>query len=177
MIKVVFFLCQFFFQNIDIPLTENAAYISTDTIDYKVYSSYEEFQSKELEGEKDQILLVNFWATWCGPCRAEMPDINRVYEDERDRGFNVVAIDLMETEEQIRRFIDDDLGGLSFTIGLDPDGDVNSEYRIVSYPTSFLIDGNGIIVLKHSGGFTEKFLRDELEEKFGMANVTTAILG
>lgn len=150
---------------IGLDVGERAPDFTVETLDG------EEIRLSDFRGE---AVLVNFWATWCGPCRAEMPFINNVYEDQKDRGFNVVAIDLMEDEEQITRFIEDELGGLSFTIGLDPDGDINSQYRIVAYPTSFLIDGNGIIVLKHSGGFTESFLRDELESKFESDDDITA---
>jgi thiol-disulfide isomerase/thioredoxin len=99
MIKVVFLLWQFFFQNIDIPLTENEVYISRDTIDYKIYSSYEEFQSKELESENDQIILVNFWATWCAPCVKELPFFEAFNAQTNDVRVILVSLDFVEQLE------------------------------------------------------------------------------
>lgn len=132
-------------------------------------------ETLRLSDLRGQAVLVNFWATWCGPCREEMPEINRVYEDEQDRGFNVVAIDLEESEDQIRRFVDDELGGVSFTIGLDPDGAITNQYRVTGWPTNYLVDGNGIIVFKRSGNINENLLYDLLGQ-FDTADVTAAVV-
>lgn len=167
---------------IDPPYVFEAVDLDDYEIGLNVGDRAPEFTVTTIDGEevrlsdfRGEAVLINFWATWCGPCREEMPRIDQVYEDEKDRGFNVVAIDLEESEDQIRRFVDDDLGGLSFTIALDPDGDVNGRYGISSYPTNYLIDGNGIIVLKVVGEVDEELLY-ELLGQFDTADVTAAVV-
>ena len=115
-----------------------------------------------LEDYRGQAVLLNFWATWCGPCRQEMPDFNTVYEDARDRGFTVLAINLEESSDQVGDFADE--LALTFPILLDSDGQINRQYRVNSYPTSLLIDGNGVIHGKYVGGLSEETLREVLDE-------------
>lgn len=132
-------------------------------------------QQVSLEDFKGRALLINFWATWCGPCRAEMPDLNQVYDLANHRGFVVLAIDFQESEEQVQRFVDE--FGLTFPVGLDPTGQINKQYRVVQYPTSFLIDGHGVIRFVHRGPLTTDALFDVLEQFEPKTNGTLAILG
>jgi cytochrome c biogenesis protein CcdA/peroxiredoxin len=126
-----------------------------------------DFEVNTLDGDtiklsdlRGQAVLLNFWATWCGPCRIEMPEFQTIYELERDKGFTILAIDFRESRDQVEPFVED--LGLTFTIGLDQSGDINQQYRVSSYPTSILVDGNGIIVLKRSGAINGQILAEEL---------------
>jgi peroxiredoxin len=98
---------------------------------------------------KGQVVLINFWATWCGPCEAEMPAIEQRYETFRSRGLTVLGVNVGETREQIAPFVE--RLGLTFTILMDPDYEVETLYRVRGYPTTYLIDRDGLIVRQHVG--------------------------
>jgi thiol-disulfide isomerase/thioredoxin len=92
---------------------------------------------------RGQVVLINFWATWCPPCRAEMPAIQEVYEQYRDQGFIVLAVDIVEDDARVTTFADQ--LELTFPILMDRDGDVSERYRIRSIPTTFFVDRSGVI--------------------------------
>jgi peroxiredoxin len=92
---------------------------------------------------RGQVVLINFWATWCPPCRAEMPAIQEVYDRYRDQGFVVLAVDLREGDAQVKGFIEQ--MELTFPILMDRDGDVSERYRIRSIPTTYFVDRSGVI--------------------------------
>ncbi len=100
-------------------------------------------QTMTLSELRGQVVLINFWATWCPPCRAEMPAIQEVYEQYRDQGFVVLAVDLMEIDAQVTTFADQ--LALTFPILMDRDGDVSQRYRIRSIPTTYFVDRSGVI--------------------------------
>lgn len=88
-------------------------------------------------------ILINFWATWCGPCRAEMPLIEEAYQQHKDDGLVVLAIDVEENPELAKTFAG--WLGVSFTILDDGAGDVAYRYRVTAFPTSFFVDRDGVI--------------------------------
>jgi len=90
-----------------------------------------------------KVVLVNFWATWCPPCKAEMPDIEQLYREFQDRGFEVIGVDIEEKPATVRAFRDEH--GLTFPLVIDPRGSVNSTYHLRGLPTSWLIDRQGIL--------------------------------
>ncbi|MGH7712971.1 MAG: TlpA disulfide reductase family protein [Gemmatimonadaceae bacterium] len=91
-------------------------------------------------------LLLNVWATWCDPCREEMPSMDRLYRDYRDRGLRVVAVSIDEAgnESLIREFVGDH--GLTFDILHDAKSDIMSLYGVLGVPQTFLISRRGEIV-------------------------------
>jgi peroxiredoxin len=99
---------------------------------------------------RGQVVLVNFWATWCPPCRAEMPAIQQMYERYRDQGFTVLAVDMQETDAQVAAFVDE--MGLTFPILMDRDGSVSARYQVKALPSTFFIDREGIIQNVTLGG-------------------------
>ncbi|MFN8556206.1 MAG: TlpA disulfide reductase family protein [Dehalococcoidia bacterium] len=105
-------------------------------------------QSVRLSELRGQVVLVNFWATWCGPCRAEMPDLQAVYEQEK-ADLVVLAVNVEGTSaEEARRLSIDfrDEMGLTFPIVLDsPDGAVFKQYKLRGLPDSFFVDREGIV--------------------------------
>ena len=86
---------------------------------------------------ENKIVLVNFWATWCGPCRMEMPMFERMYQDHGEDGFTILAVNVRESPEVVRAFIEDE--GYTFPILLDEDGSLADSYGIRAFPTSLLV--------------------------------------
>jgi thiol-disulfide isomerase/thioredoxin len=100
--------------------------------------------------------MVNFWATWCGPCRMEMPFIQEVYKDPewQKTGLVILAVNLMESASAAGEFMKDN--GLHFTVLLDIEGKVGKMYNISAIPTTYFIDKNGIIWDVKIGTFRSK---------------------
>jgi len=99
---------------------------------------------KKLSDYRGQVVFLNFWATWCGPCRSEMPAMESVYQELKDDGFVILAVDLGEDRETVQNFADD--LGLSFPIVLDQAGEVGGAYEARSIPTTYLIGKDGNIL-------------------------------
>lgn len=97
-----------------------------------------------LNGKRDKPLLVNFWASWCGPCKSEAPDLQKLYAKYGDRidfyGVNVTQVD---KEKDARKFVED--YGIQFPVPMDKDGKVSQAYQVQAFPTTYLIDRNGVI--------------------------------
>ena len=114
------------------------------------------FTLKDLDGKtvnlsdyRGRPVLLNFWATWCGPCRGEMADLQVVYEAHKDQGFTVLAVDLEENANVVRSFMQS--RGLTFLALLDSDGQVGHRYKVEAIPTSFFLDRDGVIRDKQIG--------------------------
>lgn len=113
---------------------------------------------------RGQAVLLNLWATWCPPCRAEMPAIQALYEEYRDQGFAVLAVNTTYQDDPtaVRPFFEQN--GLTFTLLLDESGSVASAYALRSLPSSFFIDRRGIIREVVIGGpMSEALLRTRIE--------------
>jgi len=97
-----------------------------------------------------KVVLLNFWATWCMPCRAEMPSMEALSKKYQEQGFVVVGISNDEgSKKRVETFTK--ILDLSFPILLDPEGEVNDLYKVSNMPTSFLIDRNGKIISRIVG--------------------------
>ena len=101
-----------------------------------------------------QPVILNFWATWCPPCRVEMPDLQTVYERHQADGLVILAINREETAVTVRDFFYDGLD-LTFTPLLDETGDVSRLYGVANYPTSVFVDAAGMVTAVHLGLMTE----------------------
>jgi peroxiredoxin len=100
-------------------------------------------QTVRLSDLRGQAVLINFWATWCPPCRAEMPAIQQAYDRYRDQGFTVLAVNLQESDAQVRAFADQ--FSLTFPILMDRSGSVSAQYRVRALPSTFFVDRAGVI--------------------------------
>ena len=128
-----------------------------------------DFKLRNLDGEEVQLsdfhghpVLINLWATWCGPCRLEMPAIQDRFELYEEHGLIVLAVDFDEPMIAVHSFRDE--LGLTFQILLDPGANVQKLYRNRNYPTSFFIDEMGVIQVHHIGVMTEEQLDVNLAE-------------
>ena len=128
-----------------------------------------DFALKNLDGEvvrlsdlRGQPVLVNLWATWCGPCRLEMPAFEERFQLHEEDGFVVLAVDFDEPAEDVAAFRDE--LGLTFELLLDPGAEVQQLYRNRTYPSSFFVDREGVIQVQHIGVMTEGQLDGYLEQ-------------
>jgi cytochrome c biogenesis protein CcmG/thiol:disulfide interchange protein DsbE len=113
---------------------------------------------------RGQAVLVNLWATWCPPCRAEMPAIQTLYEEYRDQGFTVLAINMTFQDDPFAVVPFMQENGLTFPLLLDETGQVAAKYELRSLPSSFFIDREGIIQEVVIGGpMSEALLRTHIE--------------
>lgn len=116
-----------------------------------------------LSNLRGKIVLVEFWATWCGPCRYSMPSLEKIYREYRDRGVVVLFVNQGESDQQVR-----DWAGKRFTapILLDARGQVGDLYQVTGIPRLLIIGSDGNILYDHAGygGGLERALRTLLEE-------------
>lgn len=106
--------------------------------------------SVALSDYEGQVTLVNIWATWCGPCRAEMPSMQEAYARLRDRGFAIAAVSIDEgSVEEVRNFQRE--LGLTFDILHDRSGRIQQVYQTTGVPESFLVDRDGVIIKRLMG--------------------------
>ena len=126
-----------------------------------------DFMLKTLDGEevtlsdfRGQPVIINFWATWCPPCRAEMPDFERIYESE---DVEILAVNLTESERNtqvVHDFIEE--LDLTFLIPMDEDSTINDGYNVAAYPTSYMIDSEGRVQFVARGAINYDILQREL---------------
>lgn len=128
-----------------------------------------DFELQTLTGEqirlsdlRGQRVMINFWATWCPPCRAEMPDMEEFYQD---KDVEILAVDLTATEtsvEDVEAFVAE--YDLSFPILLDEHTEVASLYRIQPIPTSFMVDSDGVVQYQAYGAINYDIMVQEFEK-------------
>lgn len=114
-----------------------------------------DFTAKNLDGKevklsdyKGKVVLVNFWAVWCGPCQMEVPELVELYNTYRDKGFVVLGVSDPSDLKMIKSFVQEHK--MTYPVVVD-EGSVSEEYSVVGFPTSFLIDREGKIVAKYPG--------------------------
>ncbi|MDO9299770.1 MAG: redoxin domain-containing protein [Anaerolineales bacterium] len=122
----------------------------------------EEYTLSELKGS---AVLVNLWATWCPPCRAEMPAIEKIYQEYKDQGFIVLAINMTYQDDPFAVVPFAKEFNLTFPILLEETGDVAAAYQLRSLPSSYFINRAGVIQEVVIGGpMSEALLRTRIEQ-------------
>ncbi len=116
--------------------------------------------SVRLSDFRGKTVLLNFWATWCGPCRKEFPELVNLSQLEANHGLVVLAVDVSESRDDVARFAQE--LGVTFPIVLDSESTVAHSYRLVGLPTSFFVDGDGVVRAQQLGPLTEASLASKL---------------
>lgn len=112
-------------------------------------------------------VLINLWTSWCPPCRAEMPAMQKVYVAYQEKGFLILAVNITNQDKLADAVAFSETHGLTFPILLDVDGNVSRLYQLRSLPTSFFVDPQGIIKEVIIGGpMSEALLRIRIEQFF-----------
>ena len=105
--------------------------------------------SQRLSDLHGKVIVLNFWATWCAPCKVEMPSLQGLYDQFKGKDLVVLAVDTLEGGELVNTFVKD--YGYKFPVLLDTDGQVNSLYSVQALPTTYIIDRNGKVIAGKSG--------------------------
>ncbi len=126
-----------------------------------------DFTLTDLEGNsvtlrdfRGKTVLINFWATWCPPCRAEMPEIEAIYQEYKSKDVVVIGVDLLEDADKVRKYVQQ--GGFNWVFVFDTTGAVADNYAVTAIPTSFFLDEKGIIRAVNIGAMTKRVMESQL---------------
>ena len=145
-------------------LQESSPQTDFSTVPVKVNFAAPELTLTDIQGVshsladyRGQVILVNLWATWCPPCKEEMPALQSFYNQHKDQGFMVVAINDGDPTKDVLQFVKD--YKLTFPVWLDPTYLATERaFKSLNLPTSFVIDRNGVVQLQWVGGISRKML-------------------
>ena len=118
-------------------------------------------ETVKLSDYKGKKVILNFWATWCPPCIAEMPLMQNYYDEVKDKNVEILAVNLTTEDrgtDKVKEFVKSN--NLTFPIPMDVEGDIGSVYQTVTIPTTYIIDTEGRIQKKHIGPMDEKVMKD-----------------
>ncbi|MBN8656338.1 MAG: TlpA family protein disulfide reductase [Anaerolineae bacterium] len=112
--------------------------------------------TETLEDYRGRVVLVNNWATWCPPCKAEMPSLQKFYQAHEVDGFAIIAVNAGDSRIEVDQFAQS--YGLTFSLWLDPDGAAIQAFRNGSLPSSYVIDHDGIVRYAWTGEISYEML-------------------
>ena len=102
-----------------------------------------------LESLKGKVVYVDFWASWCGPCKQSLPEFNKMYKKYKDQGFEIVAINLDSNPKDGQKFLNE--FPVDYTVLYDGKGTVAEKFNVQAMPSSVLVDKKGVLRLNHKG--------------------------
>lgn len=157
-------------ESIDLPQVADSESESSFAGIQEIGAPAYDFTLQDLDGNTVTLsdlqghpVILNFWATWCSPCRIEMPEFQAVYENHPDGELAIVAVNLDEPVDRVTKFFHDELG-LTFTALLDDGGIIAKQYGVFTYPTTYFINADGVVTAVHRGSLTEKYIEDYLAD-------------
>ncbi|PAV29609.1 alkyl hydroperoxide reductase [Virgibacillus profundi] len=125
-----------------------------------------DFELETLEGEPVRLsdyrgsrVMLNFWATWCPPCRAEIPDMQKLYDN---KDVTILAVNMAESQDTVTKFVKE--FEMTFPVPMDVESEVMETYQVQAYPTSYMIDSNGRIQFIRLGAMNYDLMVQELEK-------------
>ena len=134
----------------------------------KVGDEAPDFELVDLEGNKQRLsdyrgegVFLNFWGSWCGPCKTEMPFMEKLSKEFDGKGVHILALNLKDTKLKAETFRDQ--YGLTFPIARDTDESVRRAFNVLPLPTTILVNKDGIIEEIKSGGMSEDEIRSFME--------------
>ncbi len=144
---------------------DNTIYkVGDEAPDFKLQqiNTNNELETIQLSDYEGKGVMLNFWATFCAPCEAEMPYMEKLYPEYKDRGIEIIAVSLDANQLVVDRFVDKH--NLTFPIPHDTKSQVTDLYKIGPIPTTYFIDPEGIIVEKIEGALTLERLEGYFQE-------------
>ncbi|MCU7974044.1 TlpA family protein disulfide reductase [Shewanella sp. SW36] len=129
------------------------------SLDYQVFNA--QGQAVSLSEFKGKVVYVDFWASWCGPCRKSFPWMNEIQKKYQDQGLAVVAINLDTDNELAQEFLKQ--VPANFSVRFNPEGDVARSFDLLGMPSSFMFNRQGQLVQHHVGFYVDKTAEYEQE--------------
>jgi peroxiredoxin len=111
---------------------------------------------------RGKVVFLNFWATWCPPCRIEMPAMEELYQEYKDKDVVIIGVDLGESRSSVQSFVEEN--DYSWTFVIDSTGEVARDYMVTLIPSSFFVDGDGIIRALQVGAMSKTTMEVRLAE-------------
>ena len=121
--------------------------------------------SVRLASLRGQVVMIDFWASWCPPCRQEAPVLAEVYEEYRDRGVEFIGVNIWDTPDQAETFLQEE--GQVYPAGIDADGRIGISYGVRGIPEKYFVTREGAVSKKFVGPLTADLLRATLEGLLG----------
>lgn len=136
--------------------------ITKGKIPYDITLKNLEGNTKSLSDYKGKVIFINFWASWCGPCKQEMPDFQKAYENIDNSSFEIFAVNAGEDKSTVKNFVDE--YDYNFPIYLDEKSKYSKMYNVRAIPTTLIINKNYKIAKVHIGILTEKKINEFYKE-------------
>jgi cytochrome c biogenesis protein CcdA/peroxiredoxin len=115
-------------------------------------------KTTRLSDYRGQVVLLNFWGTWCGPCRVEMPAFETAYNANKETGFTILAVNNRDTPEAVAAFRGE--FGLSFPLVMDDGAAIAKTYGVFSFPSTYVLNQHGVITARHFGALTAEQIQE-----------------